>query len=66
MIQDKLTASDLATSMVVYPKPGQDIETLATRIKTEVPGISTMTGKDFDQQIGARPRSSTPSSWGSR
>ena len=52
MIQDKLTASDVATSMVVYPKPGQDIETLATRIKAEVPGISTMTGKDFDKQIG--------------
>ena len=52
MIADKLTASDIATSMVVYPKPGQDIETLATRIKAEVPGISTMTGKDFDKQIG--------------
>ena len=52
MIQDKLTASDIATSMVVYPKPGQDIETLATRIKAEVPGVSTMTGKDFDKQIG--------------
>ena len=38
--------------MVVYPKAGQDVEALAARIKAEVPGISTMTGKDFDKQIG--------------
>jgi putative ABC transport system permease protein len=53
MIAAKLNPSDLATSMVVYPKPGQDVQALATRIKAEVPGISTMTGKDFDQQIGS-------------
>ena len=53
MIAAKLNPSDIATSMVVYPKPGQDIETLAARIKAEVPGVSTMTGKDFDKQIGS-------------
>ena len=52
MIQGKLSASDIATSMVVYPKQGQDVEALAARIKAEVPGVSTMTGKDFDKQIG--------------
>ena len=52
MIAAKLTASDIATSMVVYPKSGQDVDTLAARIDAQVPGISTMTGKDFDQQIG--------------
>jgi putative ABC transport system permease protein len=52
MIASKLNPSDIATSMVVYPDPGQDIEALATRIKAEVPNISTMTGKDFDKQIG--------------
>jgi putative ABC transport system permease protein len=52
MIAAKLNPSDLATSMVVYPKAGQDVEALAARIKAEVPGISTMTGKDFDKQIG--------------
>jgi putative ABC transport system permease protein len=52
MVRDKLVASDIATSMVVYPTAGQDIEALATRIEADVPGISTMTGKDFDQQIG--------------
>ena len=38
--------------MVVYPKSGQDVDTLAARINAQVPGISTMTGKDFDKQIG--------------
>ena len=52
MIQGKLSASDIATSMVVYPKQGQDVEALAARIKADVPGVSTMTGKDFDKQIG--------------
>ncbi len=53
MVRDKLDATDIATSMVVYPKAGQDVEALAARIKAEVPGISTMTGKDFDKQIGS-------------
>ncbi len=52
MIAGKLTASDIATSMVVYPTPGQDIDALAVRITAQVPGVATMTGKDFDKQIG--------------
>ena len=38
--------------MAVYPTPGEDVEALAARIRAEVPGIATMTGKDFDKQIG--------------
>jgi putative ABC transport system permease protein len=52
MIQSKVIPSDIATAMVVYPATGQDIDTLAARIKAEVPGVATMTGKDFDKQIG--------------
>ena len=52
MIAGKLTASDIATSMVVYPTAGQDIDALAARISAQVPGVATMTGKDFDKQIG--------------
>jgi putative ABC transport system permease protein len=52
MLQSKVTVSDIATSMVVYPTPGQDIDQLAARIKAQVPGVATMTGKDFDKQIG--------------
>ena len=53
MLQARVDPTDVATSMVVYPAPGQDVEALATRIKADVPGISTMTGKDFDRQIGS-------------
>jgi putative ABC transport system permease protein len=52
MIAGKLTASDITTSMVVYPTPGQNIDALAGRITAQVPGVATMTGKDFDKQIG--------------
>jgi putative ABC transport system permease protein len=52
MFAGTLRASDIATSMAVYPTPGQDVEALAARIRTEVPGVATMTGKDFDKQIG--------------
>ena len=34
-------------------RPGADTEALATRIKAQVPGVATMTGKDFDKQIGS-------------
>ncbi len=52
IVGGKLTPSDIATSMVVYPKAGQDVEALAIQLKANVPGIATMTGKDFDKQIG--------------
>ncbi len=53
MVAQSLKATDIATSMVVYPTPGTDIDTLAARIKAEVPDVATMTGKDFDKQIGS-------------
>jgi putative ABC transport system permease protein len=53
MVRAQLDASKLATSMVVYPKPGVDPEVLADRIESQVPTVAAMTGKDFDQQIGS-------------
>ncbi len=53
MVQQGLTASDLVTTMTVYPTPGVDPEVLADRIETQVPNVAAMTGNDFDQQIGA-------------
>jgi putative ABC transport system permease protein len=53
MVAQSLKATDIATSMVVYPTPGTDVEALAARIKAEVPDVATMTGKDFDKQIGS-------------
>jgi putative ABC transport system permease protein len=53
VVREGVEASDLATAMTVYPTPGEDIEALADRIEAQVPGVATMTGKDFDQQIGS-------------
>jgi putative ABC transport system permease protein len=53
MFRSQVNQSDLATTMVVFPTPGTDVEVLADRIEREVPAVATMTGKDFDQQIGS-------------
>jgi putative ABC transport system permease protein len=53
MFQSRLEASELASSMVVYPTEGADIEILAALIEAQVPDVAAMTGKDFDQQIGS-------------
>jgi putative ABC transport system permease protein len=53
LIAGELNTYELATGLVVYPKAGVDPEKVADEIDAHVSGITTMTGKDFDQQIGA-------------
>jgi putative ABC transport system permease protein len=53
MVRTQIDPTNLATEMVVYPKPGVDTEALAARIKAQVANVATMTGKDFDKQIGS-------------
>jgi putative ABC transport system permease protein len=53
VIRLQVSPDDLATSMAVYPDPGVNAEDLAVRIKEAVPNVATMTGKDFDQQVGS-------------
>ena len=53
VVRATVVPEDLVTSMAVYPDPGVDPETLANRIKWTVPNVATMTGKDFDKQIGS-------------
>jgi len=53
VVQQHLDPFMLATTMTVYPNAGVDTTALAERIKTQVPKVSVMTGKDFDQQIGS-------------
>jgi putative ABC transport system permease protein len=38
--------------MVVYPKPGSDPARIAASIKTILPDVATMTGADFDKEVG--------------
>jgi putative ABC transport system permease protein len=53
VIREQLSASDLATSMVVFPEAGVDPQHLADAIEAQVPGVAAMTGADFDEQIGS-------------
>lgn len=53
LIAAKLTPSQVATGLTVYPTEGTDPETLATEITASIPDVTTMTAKDFDKQIGS-------------
>jgi putative ABC transport system permease protein len=53
VIHNRVDTYDLITAMTVYPIVGTDTDVLADRIEAQVPEVSAMTGKDFDQQIGS-------------
>ncbi|MGA3058562.1 MAG: ABC transporter permease [Candidatus Limnocylindrales bacterium] len=54
IIQANLKASDIATSIVVYPKEGVSPETLKTRLEAALGSSYTvMDGKDFDAMLGS-------------
>lgn len=48
-----IVPSRIATTLIVYPAAGVEPKVVADRIKAAVPGVATMTGKDFDEQIGS-------------
>ena len=53
MVQSKINASEIATSITVYPKSGVDPETLKVNLKAVLGSDYTvMTGKDFDAMLG--------------
>ena len=53
MVRESVEADSVTTSMTVFPEPGVDPDVLARRIETELPDVSAMSGKDFDEQIGS-------------
>ena len=53
VIKERLTASDLATQIVVYPTPGTDTAALADLIEQRVANASAATGADFEREIGS-------------
>jgi putative ABC transport system permease protein len=53
VLQAGIDPSDVATSMVVYLDEGSDAAVVARRIENDVANVSTMTGADFDEQIGS-------------
>ncbi|MCI0582949.1 MAG: ABC transporter permease [Chloroflexi bacterium] len=53
MIRGGIDPATIATTLTVYPADGVDPETVADRIEAAVANVTTMTGKDFDEQIGS-------------
>jgi putative ABC transport system permease protein len=53
MIASRLTAPEIMSGLTVYPKPGSDPDVVAAEIKQAIPDVTTMTGKEFDDQIGS-------------
>jgi putative ABC transport system permease protein len=46
-------SEELATQIVVYPETGADIDALAEAIEDSVAQVQTITGDDFDEEIGS-------------
>jgi putative ABC transport system permease protein len=52
-IQDAITPDELISQVVVYPKPGVNDAELAARIERDVDNVQTLTGAEFDEQVGS-------------
>jgi putative ABC transport system permease protein len=52
-VQDAIPADELISQVVVYPDAGTDPAALATLIKERVENVRTLTGAEFDEQIGS-------------
>jgi putative ABC transport system permease protein len=53
IVAAKLDPAQIATSAIVYPKSGVAPSTVTVEISAALPAVSTMTGADFDRQIGS-------------
>ena len=53
IIKQEFGAYQLATQIVVYPEDGIDVTALAETIETQIEQVQTVTGEDFDEQIGS-------------
>ncbi len=53
LITDSVEPADLVNQVVVYPEAGADVDDLATNIEDAVANSATLTGAEFDEQVGA-------------
>jgi putative ABC transport system permease protein len=53
LARQSIASEDLATQIVVYPEAGADINALADAIEESVAQVQTITGDDFDEEIGS-------------
>jgi putative ABC transport system permease protein len=52
-IQDAIAANELISQVVVYPAAGVTESEVADRIEAEVDNVGTLTGAEFDEQVGS-------------
>ena len=53
VVRQGLGADQMATQIVVYPEDGTDIAALAEAIEEQIEQVQTLTGDEFDEQIGS-------------
>ncbi len=53
LITDSVEPEELVNQIVVYPDEGVDVDALATDIEGAVANSATLTGAEFDEQVGA-------------
>ena len=53
LITDAVEPTTLVNQIVVYPEAGADVDEVASRIEAAVDNSATLTGAQFDEQIGA-------------
>ena len=52
IVRERLKPADLISQVTVYPSAGADIDALAKTIEATVPNTATLTGAEFDSQVG--------------
>jgi putative ABC transport system permease protein len=52
-VQDAIPADQLISQVVVYPEPGTDPSALASLIEERVDNVKTLTGAEFNEQVGS-------------
>ena len=52
-VREALDPSELVSQIVVYPDEGADVNAVAETIETEADNVTTLTGEEFDEQVGS-------------
>ena len=52
-VAENLVAARTITHIVVYPKPGADVPSLAAALEARLPEVTTVTASEFDESVGS-------------
>ena len=52
-VADNLVATQTITHIVVYPKAGADVPSLAAALEATLPNVTTVTASEFDESVGS-------------